>query len=474
MLSSFGAILLLVGLAQWLFFPNINKNFDPDVFIYIYGAFGVIMWFLFKVKRIRSINDVLKLFILTRLAILAIQALFFYLGGFYNQRNEVNYYQELAGMILNRDSGIFWRDIMYGMPPGYQFWLVAYDLLVFNTPVNILRDLAFSSLNVAFEFGTMFVLTKMHGSKSFQTFSMNNKEESKEQFEFGILFYAASIFNLYFSNVRNFMDAIPIFLGILGLYFHMQNRHAMSALLLSISTLIKFVPIFWLLLIILKFLKKRDIKTAFSYIFVAAMTAGAGFLLSSWYFQENPITYFFEFLDQFSQWSTRAGDYLQLNQAFWFTVYDSAFFIAGLTAIVALAFFFVWKEDGGPTIHAFTSIISVYFVFQPWYDQRYVIWILPLLCLDLLSSKKNFATIITLFYVSIFIYLLFMHFPNNLAIDTRVTSPTPLVGNLYRLTGQFISYAGFLLVPILHVKQLLSKQKSKLPHIHGTGGSGGR
>ncbi len=455
-LFSFGAVLLLVAIAQWLFFPNINMNFEPDIFIYIYGAFGAITWFLFKMKLVSSISHIVKVFFLTRFAILVVQVLFFYLGGLYNARNEVNYYEILANVIINPGYFSTYQSIKYGIPPGYQLWLVVYNWLLFNAPVDFLRDMAFSILNVAFEFGTMYVMVKMYNLKTFGNFTRNRKENTKEFFEFGLFFYAASIFNLYYSNVRNFMDAIPIFLGMLGLYYYMNNKHGRASLLLAISTLIKLIPIFWLLLIIMKFLRGRDFKTAFSYILVAALTAGTSFLLSALYFQRNPVQYMFDFFPQMYQWSYDAGSHIELNQAFWFTVYNTTFFYSGMAAIVALSILFVWKEKDGLSIHAFTSITSAYFIFQPWYDQRYLIWILPLLCLDLLSSKRNFGAIISLFYISIFIYLVFMHFPNNLLIDTTITSPTPLVGTLYRLTGQFISYAGFLLVIIFHTRQVFS------------------
>jgi len=455
MLSTLVAVLILVGFMQWLYFPNINKNFEPDMFIYIFGAFGAVIWFLFKSRREISYSAIVKLFFLSRAGILLVQVFFFLVGGYYNRINEVKYYEELADVILNPTSGSLWRTIKYGIPPGYQLWLVVYDVLIFSLPMDIFRDVAFSTYNIAFEFGTLIVLVKMRELREFHTIQKNDEETGKRFFQFGLTFYAVSIFNLYYSNVRSFMDPISIFIAILGLYFYMQKRHVISSLLLSISTLIKFIPIFWLLLIILNLLKKRDYKSAFGYIIPSAGMAGGGVFSSALFFRMDPVAYFFAFLNQFQTWSYKAGANLQLNQAFWFEAYNPAFFLAGLIGIAAFAFFLVWKARNDLTIHSFTSVICIYFVFQPWYDQRYVIWILPLLCVDVLSSRRRFAAIITLFYISIFIYLVFMHVPNNLGIDTSMRSTNPLIGILYRVTGQFTSYAAFLLIPILHVNEIL-------------------
>jgi hypothetical protein len=380
------------------------------------------------------------------------------IGPYYNVVNEVAYYQApLAAVLVDPDYFSVYQFAKYGMPPGFQFWLLAYNAIIFSSASGFLRDFIFSLFNVAFDLGTMFTMVKIFNSGGLNQFSRTEGENKKQFFEFGLFFYSVSIFNLYYNNVRNFMDILPVFLAMAGIYYYRQNKHVLSSLLLSASILMKFIPIFWLLLILLKFIKQKDFKTFLTYTIVAAITAIAGFLASALYFKENPFDYFAAFFPQFYRWSRLSGDGIQLNQAFWYTVYNSTFFVIGLIAIFLLAILFTWKEKNGPTLHAFTAITSVYFIFQPWYDQRYILWILPFLCMDLLSSKRNFATIIVLFYISIFIYLFFMHFPNNLGIDTKVTSPTRLVGDLYRVTGQFISYAGFGLTIVLYLKQSFTK-----------------
>jgi hypothetical protein len=54
-----------------------------------------------------------------------------------------------------------------------------------------------------------------------------------------------------------------------------------------------------------------------------------------------------------------------------------------------------------------------------------------------------------------------MHFVLDLGIDTTINSETPLVGTVYRLTGQFISYGGFALVVIFYCKQAFFIEKSR-------------
>ncbi|MEX2680165.1 MAG: hypothetical protein Q6373_001070, partial [Candidatus Sigynarchaeota archaeon] len=343
MLSSLGGVLLLVGTAQYLFFPNIYKDFDPDIFIFIYGAFGGITWFLFKVKKAQSMNQVLKLFFVSRLTILILQMFCYSIWGYYNwyYGTEVGYYGQLADALLNPVPYPPWGTIKFGIPPGFQFWLLIYDVLIFNLPIAFYREIAFGVFNMAFELGTIFVIVKMHESKSYRAFTRLPERDDKDMFSFGILFYAVSIFNLYYSNVRNFMDAIPIFLGILGLFFFIQKRYAISSFLLSLSTLMKFVPLFWILLIVLKFIKTRDFKAALLFTLVAATTATIAFVSSALYFKQEPISYFFNFFELFQKWSTKAGSNLQLNQAFWFPIYNGAFFAAGLLGMAVTCLFFV-------------------------------------------------------------------------------------------------------------------------------------
>lgn len=455
-LFSFGLFFVCLPVSQQRFFPNVEMNFDPDIFIYVYGIFGVITWLVFKTKYKPRINQIMALFFLTRIGILAFQAICYVVGPYYNVTNEVAYYQyPLAAVLVDPDVFSPYQFAKYGMPPMFQFWLLGYNILIFSQTSVFFRDLLFSLFNVAFDFATITIMVKIFNSGGLKHFSVNEEQTRKENFEFGLFFYAVSIFHLYYNHVRNFMDVIPISLAIAGIYFYTKDQHARSALFLSISTLMKFIPIFWLLLIVLKYIKKKEFKTALTYVTIAASTAIIGFLSSAIYFQENPLYYFAEFFPQFYKWSRLSGDGIQLNQALWYENYTSTFFIIGLIAIVALSCFFVWKERDGPTIHAFTAITSLYFIFQPWYDQRYLLWILPLICMDLFSSKRNFMLVISLFYVSILIYLVFMHVPNNLKIDTLVTSPTRYVGDLYRVTGQFISYAGFGLTIFLFLKQAL-------------------
>jgi len=438
-------------------------NFDPDIFIYVYGIFGAITWLVYKTKYRLTFNQIIFLFFLTRLGILLFQFICYVIGPYYNAINEVAYYQApLAAVLVDPHYFSPYQFVKYGMPPMFQFWLLGYNAVIFSNTSGIFRDLFFSLFNIAFDFSTLYFIVKIFNARGFKQFSLNEDESAREKFEFGLFFYSISIFNVYYNNVRNFMDAIPIALAIAGIYFYTKNNHAGSAFLLSIATLMKFVPIFWLLLIILKYVKQKNYQTVITYLAIAATTAMAGFLSSAIYFNENPLHYFTEFFPQFYRWSRLSGDGIQLNQAFWYEYYNSFFFIAGLIGISILGFLFVWKEKNGPSIHAFTAITSIYFIFQPWYDQRYVLWIIPFMCLDLYSSKRNFMTIIGLFYISIFIYLVFMHIPNNLGIYTLVTSPTRFVGDIYRVSGQFISYAGFGLTIFYYLKNRFFERQMKI------------
>ncbi|NMC06463.1 MAG: DUF2029 domain-containing protein, partial [Candidatus Lokiarchaeota archaeon] len=311
-LISFGSIIASTLLSQALFFPNVDKNFDPDIFIYVYAFFGVITWLAWRRTRRFSINQVMGLFFLTRIGILAFQIACYSAGSFYNEINEVAYYQAPLAAVLV-DPGFFslYQYAKYGMPPMFQFWLLAYNAMIFSNASGFLRDCIFSLFNIGFDFATMYIMIKMVNSGGLERFSRIDGETRQEYFEFGLFFYAISIFNIYYNNVRNFMDAIPICLALAGMLCYRKGNHAVSALLLSISTLMKFIPIFWLLLVVLKFVKQKDFRRAFIYVAVASITAMASFYASALYFDENPLHYFFEFFPQFYKWSRLSGDGIQ-------------------------------------------------------------------------------------------------------------------------------------------------------------------
>lgn len=441
-ISIIASALALVGLAQALFFENPGMNFDPHVIIYIYGGLGVLGWFALNRERKLEAKHLVVILVIARLSILLVQGVAYIAGPYYNEANEVAYYEELSAVLVNPSYFSIFQTIRYGMPPGYQGWLLVYRIAIFQFTTGFGRDIVFSLWNVAFEAGTLHVMIHMTRTEAFNKFTRIAGEKRQELLHAGLMFYTVSVFNIYYSNVRNFMEPITIFLAMLGLYQYFLNHHGRSAVCLAISTMMKFIPIFWLLLIVLNAMKKRDVRAVRDYLMSSAGVASVGFLASSIVFGENVVDYVLAFFSQFYDWSVLAGKGLQLNQAIWYPLYTPVFFLVGLAIIAAVAMMIVAFEDELP-LHAFTAITSMYFIFQPWYDQRYVLWILPLLCLDMQGSKRQFSSIVWLFYASVFCYLVFMHPVMDLGINTTFGNDSWNVGLAYRLTGQLVSYVGF-------------------------------
>ncbi len=456
------SMMVVIGTMQILFFKNPSTNFDPNVLTYIYCAFGIVSWFALKSTRAMSKNAITYILILARMAVILIQVICFIAGPLYNEANEVAYYDMLSRVLVDPLYLNPYQSVKYGITPGFQFFLFTYRFMLFQHVSGFAREIVFFIINACFETVTVVIMVNIASHPSFSSMSGVESTERSPLFQKGMLFYSISIFNIYYSNVRGFIDALPVFIGVAGLYYFMINKHIVASLLLSISILIKFISIFWLLIIILKFLKEKKFKIVLSYTVVAALTAAGFFLACASIFQENPFTYFLEFFPQFYDWSILSGDGIQLNQSLWYPLYNSTFFMIGLGILAFVSFTLVFKGKKGFSFHSFTTVTCMYIIFQPWYDQRYVLWVLPLLCLDLQGSRKMFSRFVTLFFISIFIYLFFMHVVLDLGIDTRFGYDVLNVGLTYRLTGQMFSYVALALVCVHHFKETFNIS-AKLP-----------
>ncbi|MBD3186973.1 hypothetical protein GF325_09115 [Candidatus Bathyarchaeota archaeon] len=426
-----------IAIAQFLFFKNDEANFDPHVFIYIFSGMNIITIVAFRLDPKMDFKRILFISLYTRSAIILIQVFLFIALGMYNITNEVEYYELLARTFLGTPS--LYSDYIYGMPMGYQFWLLINYLGYMQFLEGFWQLITMSILNVALELGILFLIHAMGAEPSIRDSSRKMGNPRDQKMEFGMLIYALSAIPVYYYNVRVFIDPFPILLGIAGVYCFYKGMHELAAILLSISILVKFISLFWLILIIIHLLSKRKVKIVIKYGVISGMIAFSFFLAGSLYYQETLLDFFLSFFPKFHGWSTFATSGLQLNQSFWMLVYKPWFLPMILGGLILLCFLIEFKGKG-MSLHSFSLVVACYLIFQPWYDQRYFLWVFPFLCIDLMGSRKTFTRMHQLASISIFIYLFSLHFVNDLGINTLLDNDPYYIGLIYRLTGQLLSY----------------------------------
>ncbi|MHA1684256.1 MAG: hypothetical protein ACTSUE_25185 [Promethearchaeota archaeon] len=430
----------LVAVSQYFYFPNFAKNFDPNIFIYLFGGMGVLSIFLLRRKEHLSKKKIFSYALFIRGFFILIQVILYVWGGIHNISSEVNYYAEVIGRVLDGYPVIGYTSFGPGFPPGYQFWIYVNYSIYMKYMEGFWRELVLSIMNVVIDLGIIFFTFKIGESKGIEKYIHVNKEQLEKNLHVGLFIYATSIIPVYYYNVRIFIDPFPILLGIIGIWLFFQKKYIFSAIMLSVSTLIKFISIFWIIIILFHFLRKRDVKSISKYLITSAAVALGSFMISATVFGMPLITYFFEFLEQFHAWSAYAGSGLQLNQSYWLLVYEPSFFAITIPIIMACGFILVYKGKKGLTLNSFSTIAALYLLFQPWYDQRYFLWIMPLMCVDLVGSLKNFQISRVLIYTSMYIFLFFRHFVLDMVVNTLITDDPLNVGLIYRICGQSLSY----------------------------------
>ena len=444
----FTSIMFVVGFLQFSFFSNLDNNFDPNVFIYIYLVFGAVIFITFRKKINFNFTQVIYFSLYSKLAIIIIQILVYLISNTFNESNEVEYYEILSKVLLGEYS-FKYGEIRNGIPPGYQAWILLNYFGYMKTFDPFWKLIVFSAINMAIDTLVLLFVQKLGRSKDLLKYNHNkegNGEESNQNLNLGILIYSISIFNIYYFNLRNFMDPIAILLGIIGIYCYYEGKFVFSSIFLSLSAIIKILSIFWILIIVLQLLKDKKVKQLFGFIFTAASIILISFYIAAAFAGVHFLNYLLEFFPLMREWSEIAGKGIQLNQVYTFYLSTDIYYILILGSVTAVAIIMVFFGKNQKSLHIFSAVLAIYIILQPWYDQRYFLWILPLLCVDLIRSRNKFRIIFLLMYVSILIYIFCLHFVYEFDINTFLDDDPRFVGLFYRIFGQSLSFIAFIYI----------------------------
>lgn len=424
-----------------ILFSNPNNFFTPYIFSYIFLICGILIALLHKFNPKLDIKKFLYIALFFRYGIIAVQIICYLWGSFYNSVNEVVYYGELAKMLLASDYPTPFREYQYGIPPGFQFWLILNFFGYIYYLDGFWSNIVLSIINMILELLTMYIIYKIGKMKEIDEYLDLKDNKKEDMLKYGLLFFSFSIVNIYFHNVRNFSDPFPILLALIGFYFYFKKNDTLAVIFLSISTIIKLNAIFWLLIILLQYLKKREYKKVIKQIIIIGGIVSGFFFCSSILLKTGFFTYLLRFFPSLNAWVKHCSSVIALNQAFSFQIFGENAYLIIYIAITFLIFFIIFKGKEGIKITTFTMPLAIYFIFQPWYDHKYFLWLLPLLCFDLLGSKRRFQIINILIFFSTYLYMFFIQFIYDIPNVGEIGFSDPFPeGLIYRLASHTISY----------------------------------
>ena len=209
-------------------------------------------------------------------------------------------------------------------------------------------------------------------------------------------------------------------------------------------------------------LSKRQFKLVFKYLVVACVTTFVVFEPLFALYGQNWLGGFFIFLDQFAGINRTYISNLFLAQTIFFNAFFSPWFVFIVAAIAFPLIFvvvFFGKKGIGPNTFAFA--LCVILLFMPWLDQRYMIWVLPFVCIDVFLSMKQFKAWLLILFFSTFLFVFFFQFYPDYGYSLTLTnigsSNNLFVVGLYDLTGQVLLYVVICLPIYLEIARQFGK-----------------
>ena len=449
LMSVFNVIFIVLDAT---FFPNKHQMFDPDIFVYIFGFFGFFLLFFDKIKVQKvHFRSFVYMLLFLRILFIAIRSILILSHYYFDVVSDEPVWLRyiLAFLNLGRLSNLD----PYGSPPLLTYIGFACYFTFMKYLSNIWSEIVCSIIWTVVE---VVVLWLIRGCAQLYQKTRSNGEDHDSAFDerlnYSLLLFAFSFFNILFLTVESFYDILPTVLGVAGFYFFLKERHGLSALFLTLGTLLKIYPGVWLFIVLVFLLRKRQFRLVFKYLVVACVTTFVAFEPLFALYGQNWLGGFFIFLDQFAGLNQIYISRLILAQTILFNAFFSPWFVFIVAAIAFPLIFvvvFFGKKGIGPNTFAFA--LCVILLFMPWLDQRYMIWVLPFICIDTLLSMKQFKAWLLILFFSTFLFVFFYQFnadfSYSLTLTNIGTSNNLFVVYVYMATGQLLLYV-VVLIPI--------------------------
>ena len=419
-----------------------------------FGGFFITLKFL----NFLSITKLFLIFLIVRIVIL-----YFFITLNYSVEMDFALATPWVHKVLNGDLFTpyfpidFWISDTWRMVPPMFMWWYTYNYLIYG-----LNTVLWRVVNLLLEVGIVYVITQM-----FRENSATEKGWKDENFKIGLSLYIFSVIPINCILLSANIIAFPVLLGILGFLFFFRSKknpkylyHAVFFFCLAALT--EYFAAIWILGILLIELFRKNFRR----LFILIGEIVAVFCLVTLPFLINDAMGFLQRLVwQFKVYS------INLDGTIWafnYRIFGWPEIISYIPTSIALSLsiYYIYKNyKSGISLDLFIVIICIFLFFTPGFGPGHFLWILPLLCLNIIYSFRKFF-IANLFFLGYFLYIIlwwvtaYLTYPGLIYPD--IFSTYTAILNFYatpsgflvafRLTGQIIFQMGFIYLIFSYTK----------------------
>ncbi|NVM52165.1 MAG: hypothetical protein HWN66_00590 [Candidatus Helarchaeota archaeon] len=327
----------------------------------------------------------------------------------------------LEGLFYDR-----WR-----LQPPFAMWWYTLNYTLYG-----LNPFYWRLLNLLIEFGIVYVMYKI----------FSELQIDERYFKIGFAFYIFSILPIHAITLYANYIAFPVLLGLLGVLFYLKSRTDENYLYLSIlcftlNALSAFYGTVWLLGILLLLLFRRD----FNLLIIVLTEIAAIFCIVCFPFLMHDAIGFLQRLT----WILQLAPLEQMFTTIWLIDIEFITYVPAIFAIILTAIYVYKNRNREISIEFFIIILSIFLIFTPAFGPYYLLWLIPLISINIIYSFRKFITthlfFIIYFYITYFLvaYAIVLYSPSthgwagllNYMTEIGLTKITQIFGQIFFQLG---------------------------------------
>jgi len=297
---------------------------------------------------------------------------------------------------------------------------------------------------------------------------------SEDDSRLGVALYVLNPFTIIISAVWGMFDAIPTMLSLMALSTFLRKKRFMAGILMGLGILFKIYPIL-LIPIFIIYEKRQERLNAKNMLRFLVPTLSIPLLASI----------------PFIAWDSRGFILSLMHHAnpsgwmsYWFPLSHLFYVAKKYSAVIFILFFIllyikILKSNSEFKVNMrlpFTMSLLVmlcFFITSPKVNSQYVVWLLPLIIIDLICYRKRFNLVI--FYAMIvsvtFAVLALMPLNNYFLLNMSFSFPKPSIVNVLVAVSVAASVC-FPLLCVLYFRHILKRRVWRTKGIKIVGKSG--
>lgn len=371
------------------------NQFNIKFILLANGAFIALFFIALKYLKSLTLTKLILIFVIMRIG------LFIFLTSF-NYGLEIDFegtWSIMVDHIWNGDLFTGYQPIenitadWWRLVPPLTMWWYVYNFFVYQLIPSIWRF-----VNFLLEIGIVLVIIQI-----FKENKTTEKGFNEEHFKLGLSFYIFSIFPIFAISLYGNFIAFPVLLSLIGfLYYFRSKRDSiyiyLAVFFFALCALSAYYGAIWIIGILLLLLLRKEFKRL---IIVGVEIVGVFCLVSLPLLINDAFGFMIRLL-----WVYQVEVSYFWASSIW--AFDHAIlkFLPTLFTVSVSAFYIYKNYDREISLDFFIVIVSIFLIFSPNINPWYVLWILPLISLNIMHSFRKYIITNLLFLGYLITYCL--------------------------------------------------------------------